>query len=235
MAEEKVTSADPTIVAAYSETSPDSPQGFFEENKNTIMGGALLVILVLLGLYFFVLRSNGKDQEASEKMFGAQFLFEQDSFRLALNGNSTPGQAEVVGFLTIIEEYSGTKSANLAHYYAGISLLNLGEFEKAIEYLENYSGKDALTQAFAYGAIGDAHSELNRMDQALVFYKKAAEYKPNLSSTPYFLRKTGRLLEHMGKKDEAKTYYERVQKEYGAFAERIAIQKDIIRVTGTYE
>ncbi len=74
MAEEKVTSAAPTIVAAYSETSPDSPQGFFEENKNTIMGGALLVILVLLGLYFFVLRSNGKDQEASEKMFGAQFL-----------------------------------------------------------------------------------------------------------------------------------------------------------------
>jgi tetratricopeptide (TPR) repeat protein len=236
MAEEKVTSTDDTIVAAaYSETNHDEPQGFFEENKNTILGASILLVLVVLGLYFFMLRPNGKDQEASEKMFEAQFLFEQDSFRLALDGDDTPGQVQVTGFLGIIEEFSGTKSANLAHYYAGISLLRLGEYASAITYLENYRGKDAVTQAFAYGAIGDAHSELNDMEKALTFYKKAAEYKPNLSSTPYFLRKIGRLLEHQGKKDEAKAYYERVQKEYGAFAESIAIQKDIIRVTGTYE
>lgn len=238
MAEQNVTSPDNSTVAAtnssYAEVGAENA-GFFEQNKNAVYGGILVLLLVVFGLYFFVFRNNGADKIASEEMFQAQFLFEQDSFRTALNGKDIAGQERVFGFLDIIENHKGSASANLAHYYAGVCLLQLGEFEQAITYLEQYSGKDALTQAFAYGAIGDAKSELNKMDEALTFYKKASEYKPNMASTPYFLRKTGRLLEHQGKKEEAAAYYTRVQKEYSEYGERIAIDKDIIRVTGTYE
>ncbi len=208
---------------------------FIEQNKTTIFAGVGLLLVALLAFYFLLFRSSGKDIEASNKMFEAQFYFEQNEFEKALKGIHEPGQTETAGFLDIIEEYGSSQTGNLAHFYAGICLLQLGQFEESIEYLQKYSGNDALSQAFAYGAIGDAKSELNQMDEALSFYEKAAAYKPNLATTPYFLRKKARLLEHLGKKDEAKTAYEAVQKEYPAYAERVSVEKDLIRLTGKYE
>jgi hypothetical protein len=52
-------------------------------------------------------------------MMLAQQQFEKDSFQLAL---TNPGGG-YSGFLDIIDSYSGTKTANLAKYYAGICYL----------------------------------------------------------------------------------------------------------------
>lgn len=208
---------------------------FIEQNKNTIFAAVGLLLVALLAFYFLLFRSSGKETEAADKMFQAQFLFEQNEFEKALKGVHEAGQEEVNGFLDIIEQYGSTQTGNLAHFYAGICLLNLGSFEESIDYLQKYSGSDALTQAFAYGAIGDAKSELNQMDEALSFYDKAIAYKPNISTTPYFLRRKGRLLEHLGKKDEAKTVYETLKKDYPAYAERISLEKDLIRLTAQYD
>lgn len=63
------------------------------------------------------------------------------------------------GFLDIIETYSGTKSANLAKYYAGICYLHLGQHDAAIEFLNDYNAKDEPTNITRLGTIGDAYSE----------------------------------------------------------------------------
>ena len=52
-------------------------------------------------------------------------------FNLAFNG----GEGKY-GFLDIVDEYSGTKAANLANYSIGMSYLNLKEYGNAIMYLE---------------------------------------------------------------------------------------------------
>lgn len=207
----------------------------FERNKNVVYGGLALVLGVagLLYFYFGVYKPN-QNAAANDAIYQAQFLYERDSFQLALSGVHTPGQPEVVGFLDIIDQYSGTDAANLANYYAGISLLQLGKFEESVKFLQNYSGTDALTQAMAYGAIGDAKSELGQMDEALSFYEKAANFNPNEATSPYFLLRAGKLSEHTGKKDEAQKYYERIQKEYPAFGERVNIENELIRLTGKY-
>ncbi len=207
----------------------------FERNKNVVYGGLALVLGVagLLYFYFGVYKPN-QNAAANEAIFQAQFLYERDSFELALNGVHTPGQPEVMGFLDIIDQYGSTNAGNLANFYAGVSLLRVGQFEQAVQYLQNYSGSDALTQAMAYGAIGDAKSELNQMDEALSFYEKAANYQPNEATSPYFLLRAGKLSEHAGKKDEAQKYYERIQKEYPQFGEKVNIESELIRLTGTY-
>jgi len=68
--------------------------------------------------------------------------------------------AITLGCLYIIDDYGITKSSELAHYYAGISFLNLGEFELAIEQLEKFSSNDKMINLIAKGAIGDAYLEL---------------------------------------------------------------------------
>ena len=104
-------------------------------------------------------------------MFQAQTYFQQavdatekqDSlFKLALKG----GEGKL-GFEGIINEYSGTKAANLAEYYAGISFLNLKDFNNAITHLDQFTSSDKVLTALALGAKGDANAELNKMTKHL--------------------------------------------------------------------
>ncbi|MFX8681248.1 hypothetical protein ABTM69_21575, partial [Acinetobacter baumannii] len=73
-------------------------------------------------------------EKAVEAIAKAQQYFMADSSRLVLNGDGLNK-----GVLAIMKTYSGTKTANLARYYAGISYLKLGEFQNAINQLKDFS------------------------------------------------------------------------------------------------
>src|SRR5690606_26511953 len=76
-----------------------------------------------------------KEQEAMSVVFQSQEFFNDaisnpataDSlFKLALNG--AEGK---LGFVGVTEEFSGTKTGNLANYYAGMSYMHLKDFKNA--------------------------------------------------------------------------------------------------------
>src|SRR6185437_14814254 len=87
---------------------------FFDRNKKIVTygGGGLLILILAVGYYFY--RNNGREEEAQNAMFRAQRYYEADSVNLALKGDGT---ASGMGMIEIADEYSGTKSAQLAHYY----------------------------------------------------------------------------------------------------------------------
>lgn len=214
-----------------------SAQDWFEQNKNLIYGGIAVVLLLVVGLYwYFVMHKGPQEAMAQQELYKAQQSFDQDSFAVALNGRNVVGQqGNFIGLLKLIEDYGGTASGNLAYYYAGTSFMHLGNFDQAIKFLENYSGEDEVTQAMAYGMIGDAKSEKGDMEGALSYYKKAANYSPkNQAISPYFLRKAGLLSEKQGNTADAKAYYEQIKNDYPETATQMAIEKDIIRVSDSY-
>ena len=75
-----------------------------------------------------------KEEKAQDAIFKAQQYFAQDSLSKALNGDGVNK-----GFIYVIKNYDGTKSANLSKYYAGICDLKLGNFNEAIKYLKDFS------------------------------------------------------------------------------------------------
>lgn len=176
-----------------------SVSNFIEDNQklivNVILGIAALVVLFLGYKYLY---QAPKEKAAVNAMYKAEEQFAKDSFALALEN---PGGG-FDGFLGIIDNYGGTKTGNLAKYYAGICYLNMGKFEDAIEYLNMYSPKDAITASMKAGALGDAHSELKDMDKAMSFYKKAAEIDNNMIA-PYYMMKIAMLYYSQGKTKEA--------------------------------
>lgn len=205
----------------------EQAQDFVERNQNLIFG-ALLGIVLLVGGYFaynnFV--KAPKEKEAAEQMKEAQIQFERDSFALAL---TNPGGG-FNGFLDIIEKYPGTKAGNTANYYAGISYLQLGEYEAAISYLDDFKPDDEIFPIMKYGAMGDAYSELNDFAKAERAYKKAVEVGDNEALTVYYLKKLGLFSEKQGKFAEAKKYYERIKKDYPTSNTNNEIDKYISRV-----
>lgn len=178
--------------------------------------GALAVAGIgYLGYQNFIMEP--KEDEAANEMFQAQQYYDQaingqatDSlYNLALNG----GEGKM-GFLGIADTYSGTNAANLAHYYAGTSYLNMGKFKEAIAHLEQFNSKDLFLKAMSLGAIGDAFAELNQPNEAFEFYKKASEHTPNDFSTPRYAYKAGLMALELGKKDEALKLFTNIKDNY---------------------
>lgn len=199
---------------------------FIEDNQKIIsyvVGGIILVVVGFLGFNRFYLQP--KENEALSQMFMAENYFEKDSFNLAINGDGN-----YLGLLDIIDDYGGTKSANRAKYYVGISYLYLGQYEDAIDYLEDFETDDLLLAPIKEGAIGDAYRELGDQDEALKYYKKAYSYNGNELTTPVYKMKAAELLESMNEYDKALVLYEQIKKDFPNSIEGTNADKYIARV-----
>jgi tetratricopeptide (TPR) repeat protein len=218
-----VKKADETLVDIVE--VKEQAEDFFEQYRTIILAGATLLVVVVGGWFAYTnLYKEPRQKEAVEQMFQAQQQFERDSFQLAL---TNPGGGK--GFLDIAEGYKGTPAANLALYYAGISYLNLGQFDAAIDYLKDFSPAGEVLPAMKFGALGDAHSEKGDFSAAMSYYKKAAAEKNELI-TPYYLKKIGMLHERNGDLQAAKKAYQQIKSDYPKSPDGRDIDKFIIRV-----
>lgn len=204
---------------------------FVEDKKKPLLiGGGVVLALGAILLYVFLMWIPSRNTEAQKAMYMAEFAFGKDSFQLALNGRAM-GTAPFAGFAEISSKYSFTKAANLANYYAGICCLNLKKYDEAVTYLNKFSTKDPVIGAVALNATGDAYAEQNKMDDAVSYYEKAANFSDNESYTPMFLLKAGNALERQKKYADAKGYYEKIKEKYPNSEEGRDIEKYIARAS----
>ena len=134
-----------------------------------------------------------------------------------------------MGFIEIVETYSGTKSANLAHYYLGIAYRNMGMFEDAIYELKEFSSDDVIISAVALGAIGDSYMELNDIENAVDYYEKAAAKNSNKLTSPIYLFKAGIAYETLGDYANAVKKYKEIKKDFAESPEARDVEKYIAR------
>ena len=193
-----------------------------QENLVRIVGAIVVVIALFIG--YQKLYIAPMEQEAQVDMFMAELYFQKDSFNLALNGDG-----QYLGFIDIADEYSSTKPGKLANYYAGLSYLNTGDFENAIEYLDDFSSDDIILSSLALGCIGDAYMELEDTDNALSYYEDAASYTDNEFTTPRYMLKQAMIHESNGDYADALALYKGIEADYKTSREGNGIEKYIAR------
>lgn len=193
-------------------------EDFVAKNQKYIFIIIGLVAAIVLGsLAYKEYIAKPKQESAMNDMFQAQKYFDEavtgaakDSlYSLALNG----GEGKF-GMLDIIEEYSGTPSANLASYYAGTAYLRLKDYKNAVEHLSDFKSDDEILAPLAKGNIGDAFVQLNQTEDALGYYEQAAEMRDNEFTTPMYLFKAGAIALDLGKADKALAYFKRIKDDY---------------------
>lgn len=201
--------------------SASKTEEWVSHNQNYILGVIGVIAVAVLGYLAynqFVIKP--KEASADNEMYYPQQYFDQalnstterDSlFALSLNG--AEGK---YGFLDIIEEYSGTKAANVASYSAGMAYLNMQNYQEAINHLENFSSDDAILGALAKGGLGDAFVQLNQPEDALSYYEKAVSHSDNSFTAPKFLYKAGITALELNQSDKALEYFQRIKDDYAS-------------------
>ena len=196
-------------------------EAFITKNKKPIIIISTAIVAILVGVFcykYFI--GQPREEKASTALAMATQYFDQEIFDKALNGDGST----TTGFVRIASDYSGTDAANLANLYAGLCFANLNKWDKAVEYLDNYStSDDALVSPAALAALGNAYAHVNQLDKAVSYLKKAAKKADaeghngaNNSLSPVFMLQAAEIVESQGKADEALEMYKDIKEKYVA-------------------
>lgn len=203
-------------------------RGFWQHYQKPI-GYAIAALVIIVGGWFAYKYwvAEPKEERAQEQIFKAQQYFAKDSLNKALNGDGINK-----GFVYIINNYSGTKTGNLAKYYAGVSYLRLGDNSKAIKYLSDFSTDAKQVQMMAYGCLADAYSETNDKAKAVENYKKAATtFEQDEANSSEYLFRAALLSEVLGKNSEALELYKQLKEKFPASDKGAIADKYIYRLS----
>lgn len=204
----------------------ESLQDKYEQNKKRINTAITVLLAAVVGFFAYQkFIKEPKEAKAANAIAFPQMYFAQDSLNKALNGDG-----QHIGFLQIIKKYGGTKSGNLAQYYAGICYLNMNDPKNAIKHLKEFDAHGTNLQYVTYGALADAYMESNNIKEGIEYYNKAAANKNDNLLTPMYLYRAGLAYELNNQTDKAKESYKRVRDEYPQSMQAREIEKNLARL-----
>jgi len=214
MADKKVQKKEVDVV--------EKARGFWEDYSKPIsyIGSAIILIVAAWLIYKYMFKVP--EQEKADKVvfvtqkYFSEFTNATDSAKIMLATKVLNGDGVNPGALKIINQYSGTPAANLCEYYAGACYLHLGQFQKSIKYLKDFDANRATQiKSRALGMMGDASAELNKNDDALSYYKKAADVntKDDFTSSEFLFR-AALFAESTGKTKDAIDLFKKIKTDY---------------------
>ena len=202
-------------------------EDFIVKNRNLLLVGVGVIVLLVGGLIFYNSMNARKNTDANADMFQAVKYFEADSLNLALNGDG-----QYLGLLDVAEDYSGTGAANQANYYIGIIYHKQGDLESSREYLEKVSTEDNFLGMATNMALGFVYEDLGDRSKAASSFEKAANVPgDNESTSPLMLLNAGRNYEAAGNSSKALSLYKKIKDKYPLSTEARDIDKYIGRVS----
>lgn len=188
-----------------------SSEQFIEKNQKAIMIGLGVIVLVVLAiLAYHNLYMKPKNESAQAAIYKGERYFQNEQDSLALFGNGN----DYIGFEEVINQFGGTKTADLARAYAGISYSRLGDNEKALHYLNKFKGGDKLITPAITGAIGDVYMNLGESEKAANNFVKAAKAANDNMLSPIYYKKAGLAYLHAQNYSKATEIFEMLKKTY---------------------
>jgi tetratricopeptide (TPR) repeat protein len=201
---------------------------FFENNKKTIFGCLIALIVIIAGGMLYQAKVVQPRQiKAAEAIFPGESYFTSGDYATALNGDAYGFE----GFVELAKQYRGTKSGKLASLYAGICYAQLDDMESAKKYLAKFKGNDKLVAPSALGILANSYAAAGQMDKAISTFEKAAKKADNNLLSPQFYFQAGLIYESMDKPAQALKIYKMIKAKYPESIESQDIDKYIARLS----
>jgi len=206
----------------------DLSEAYLMKNRKGIIGGIIAVIIIIAAFFAYkYLYLAPREEKAEIAIFKGEEYFGKDAYEIALNGDSISYK----GFIKIADEFSGTKTANLAKAYAGICYAQLGKYNEAQKFLSDFDGDDQMVSPAILGALGNCYAQLNQLDKATSTLLDAAKKADNNTLSPVYLLQAGLIMEQQGKYADAVEAYTSIKDKYFNSYQAMDIDKYIERAT----
>ena len=192
-----------------------------KENQKMIIYGIIAIIFFVAIIFGWRWMSQRNNENAQNEIWKSELLFDQGQYEQALEG-----------FEAVIEEYGSTRAGNTAKAYAGLCSKNLGNYEDAIKFLQDFDGNDNVIAPAILSALGDCYVDKENPDysKAAQTFEQAAKAANNAQYSPLFLRKAGLAYEAAGDQKNALKTYQNIKDNWAETSIAQSIDKYIERV-----
>jgi tetratricopeptide (TPR) repeat protein len=185
----------------------------------TYIGGGIIALLVLYLGYRQLIWSPA-DEKANDGWWTALNYVEKDSTDQAIKV-----------LVPFVKKYDGHVGGEIGQYLLGTQYMKKGQFQKAMNELEDVSVSDTYMSVMTVGLQGDCLSELKKYEQAATKYAEAAEMLDNEFTAPMYLFKAGLHAELSKNFEDASAYFTRIRDDYPDYGNQKTIDKYIARVS----
>jgi tetratricopeptide (TPR) repeat protein len=160
--------------------------GFYEDNKKVIQYALGALVVLVVGSYAYVQNQATQNNDASTKLATVYPFYDKNQYQIAIDG--VP-ERKVTGLKSIVDEYGGTNSGNLARFYLANCYFNLGKYDEALNNFEDFSASEQylvvsrLTGlAACYEAKGEYEKAAEHFEKAVAKYPKDVDAAANLNN-----------------------------------------------------
>lgn len=182
---------------------------FYEDNRQLVHGLGVLLVALILAAPAYMYYQEQQQQRANEQLGQILPVYEQGNYAQALEGSD-----DRPGLLTIAEDYSRTDAGNLASFYAASALYQQGEYDRALDFYQQFDKSNDFLGASALAAQAAIFETRGDFSRAADYYERAADQYENTLTAPRYLLQAGQLYEEAGDYEGAQTAYRRIQEEY---------------------
>ena len=204
-------------------------QKIVEKHGKTITTVSLVVIAAVVLLYLYNKNANEEfeadTQAASLALSRIVPYHDSLDYQHALYGDTLRKirDNDVVGLISIVDDYESTKPAKLAAFYAGDCYLSQEKYDEAIKYFEiALHAESNVLLAGAHGGLGVCYEHKGQLPEAIKHYEEAAKLAVTPDIKNRYLVFAAILLEDSDKEKAINIYKEIVAEnkspEYVGFA-----------------
>lgn len=192
-----------------------------QNNQKAIMWGAIILaaIACLVLIYVYAIRRPG--------IQSANDAIGQADMELALGNDSIA----LMQYEQIADEY-GYDAGNRANLNAAILYYQKGDWQKALDYVKNYSSSDDVIGASAKALEGDCYVNLGELEKAVKCFASAAKISDkNPLYTPLFLMKEATVQRELKNYAAEAALYQEILDNYPEYqaATQIDVEKYLAR------
>lgn len=182
---------------------------FYEDNRTLVYGIGAAVVALALAVPGYVYYQQQQAEQANERLGQILPVYEQGNFDQALNGTS-----DAAGLIDIADQYEGTSAGNLASFYAANALYQQQEYDRALEFYQQFEKEGDFVGASALAAEAAIYESRGEYERAATHYEEAAaQYENELTAPRYFLQ-AGQAYEEADDYAAAAEAYQQVVDEY---------------------
>ncbi len=188
-------------------------KSFYEENQTKILAAVGVIAAIIVAVILYTNRVESNNLAASVELSRVLPSYNAGLYQEAIDGK--PG-TKVLGLIKIVDEYGGSEQGELARIYLANAYYFTGQYDKALEQFDDYSGSDDLMIASALAGKASVYAEKSDYESAAEFYSKAANVSKYNPSNAEYLLQAG--INYIKSKDfeKAKIALEKIKKDYKA-------------------
>jgi tetratricopeptide (TPR) repeat protein len=196
--------------------------------KTIIIAFVLLLAVAGIGAYAWIQKTRADEQKANLELSTIAPYMHAGELRKAIDGDKN-----IKGLKSIVSDFGGTASGNMARLYLGTIYFSMHQPDSALVMYRSFSHTNKDLQAAALAGQAACETEKKEFAKAAASYEKASTTAENDALKSDYLNKSAENLVSAGSVAKGRALYDQIIKSWPGSSAAGVAQRSLWRLSGS--